>query len=56
MGLTVAEMFVNLGIKGSEKTVDAVNSVDKGISNIRSTSLEAKAAIVAMFYAIGRVV
>lgn len=49
-------MFVNLGVKGSEKTMDALGSVKRGLTGIKDMSLEAKAAYAAAFYAIGRLV
>lgn len=48
--MNIAELFVNLGIKGAEKTVGALGSVKKGLSEISSTSLEAKAGILAAVY------
>lgn len=48
--MNVGELFVNLGIKGSEKTVDALTNVKKGLSETKSISFEAKAAIVSMVY------
>ncbi len=56
MGLKVGEMFVNLGVNGSEKTVGALQATSKGMTGLKSMSLEAKAAIVATFYMIGKLV
>lgn len=53
-GLSVGELFVDLGIKGSDKTLGALSGVKKGMSDVASTSLEAKAAIVASMYALER--
>lgn len=50
--MNVAELFVNLGIKGSEKTLGALSSVKKGIGDLSATSLEAKAAIIGAVYAL----
>lgn len=50
--MTVAELFVNLGVKGSEKSVGAIANVKKGLSETASMSLEAKAGIVAAMYAL----
>ncbi len=47
-----AELFVSLGIKGSEKTLSVLSSVKTGMGGIRDTSLAAKAAILATIYAI----
>lgn len=52
--MNIAELFVNLGIKGSEKTVGALTNVKKGLSETASMSLEAKAGIVAAMYALER--
>lgn len=54
MSMSVGELFVNLGIKGSEKTVGAVSSVTKGLSEARSMSIEAKAGILGAVYAVER--
>lgn len=48
--MNIAELFVNLGIKGSEKTLSALGGVKKGLGDITSTSLETKAAILAVMY------
>lgn len=52
--MTIAELFVNLGITGTEKTVGALSNVKKGMGDLSSTSLEAKAAIVGAMYALQR--
>lgn len=54
MSVTAGEFFVNLGIKGAEKTVGAISSVRKGLNETASTSLETKAAIVGVLYAFER--
>lgn len=54
MGLSVGELFINLGIKGSEKTIGAIGDAQKGMKGLGSVSLEAKAAIVGVFYAFER--
>jgi hypothetical protein len=56
MGLNVGDMFVNLGIKGHEKTLGAIGEAHKGMKGLGAMSLEAKAAILAAFYAIGRLI
>jgi hypothetical protein len=48
--MNIAELFVNLGIKGSEKTVGALVGVKKGLGEVKSMSLEAKAGILAALY------
>lgn len=54
MSISVGELFVNLGVKGSEKTVGAINTTKKGMGELASTSIEAKAAIVGAMYALER--
>lgn len=50
--MNVGELFVNLGVKGTDKTLNAFVQVKSGLSGIASTSLEAKAAIAGMLYGI----
>lgn len=50
MSLNVGELFVSLGVKGTEKTVQAFTQIKTGISGVASTSLEAKAAIIGVLY------
>lgn len=52
--MNVGELFVNLGIKGSEKTVGALTSVKTQLGEAKSMSLEMKAAIVGAIYAFER--
>lgn len=52
--MRVGELFVNLGIKGEQKTIGALASVLKGMSGLKDTSLETKAAIVGVFYGLER--
>ena len=54
MPTSAGEFFVNLGIKGSEKSLDALSSVKSSFKSLTSASLEAKAAIVAAFYELGK--
>ncbi len=48
--MNVGELFINLGIKGTDKTVGALHSVHKGLSDTTHLSFEAKAALVAAMY------
>lgn len=48
--MNIAELFVNLGIKGADKTVGALGSVKKGLGEVSTMSLEAKAGILAALY------
>lgn len=52
--MNIAELFVSLGIKGSEKTLGALGNVKKGMGETASMSLEAKAAILGAIYAFQR--
>lgn len=52
--MQIAELFINLGVKGSEKTIGAIAGLQKGLKETASTSLEAKAAIVGAMYALER--
>lgn len=52
--MIIAELFVNLGIKGAEKTIGALSGIEKGLKGVGGTSLEAKAAIVGAMYALER--
>jgi hypothetical protein len=54
MGFSVGEMFVQLGVRGSEKTISAIEQSRKGILGLKDMSFEAKAAIVGLFYALER--
>ncbi len=48
--MEVGQLFINLGIKGSDKTVDSLTNVKKGMGETKSMSLEMKAAILSAFY------
>lgn len=50
----ISELFVTLGVKGSEKTIEAFTNIRSGVKGIASTSLEAKAAILGMLYTLER--
>lgn len=52
--MNIAEFFVNLGIKGSDKTVGALTTVNKSLGSISSMSIEAKAGLLGVFYAMER--
>lgn len=51
---TVAELFVNIGVKGADKSLASLKGVKGALKEVSSTSLEAKAAIVAAVYALQR--
>lgn len=48
--MTVGELFVNIGVKGAEKSVGAIEGVRKGMKEVESTSLAAKAGILGVLY------
>lgn len=52
--MTIAELFVKIGVTGSEKAKDALNSVRSSLQGISSMSLEAKAGIIGVLYALER--
>lgn len=54
--MNIGDLFLNLGIKGAEKTVGAIGSARKGMAELGSVSIETKAAIIGAFYALERLV
>lgn len=56
MGLKVGEMFVNLGVKGGEQSLNLLAGTKNAVMGVKNASLEMKAAIVAAFYMIGKLV
>lgn len=52
--MNIGDLVLNLGIKGSDKTVGALTNVKKGLSETASMSLEAKAGILGALYALER--
>jgi hypothetical protein len=48
----IAEFFVSLGVKGSEKAVSAIGGVFDRMKKLGTASLETKAAIIGAFYAV----
>ncbi len=48
--MQIAELFVNLGLKGADQTGKALGNVKTGLGEVKSMSLEAKAAILAAVY------
>lgn len=51
---TIAELFVNLGVKGSDKAMEAVEKTQEGMDGIASSGLAAKAAIIGAVYGLER--
>ena len=54
--MNIGELFVNIGIKGTEKTIQALGNVKSGLGAVASTSLEVKAAIIGAIYALERLI
>lgn len=54
--MQVGELFVSLGVKGSDKTVQAFTQVQSGLGKMQSMSLETKAALIGAFYAFQQLV
>jgi len=52
--MTIAELFVNLGVKGDGQAKSALGGVKEGLGDIKSMSIEAKAAILAVVYGLQR--
>lgn len=52
--MTIADLFINLGIKGTNQTKDALKGVRDGLGEAKSMSLEAKAALAAVAYGMER--
>lgn len=52
MSLNIADLFVSLGIKGSEKTLGALKETKKNFTEVGTSALEMKVAAVAAFYSI----
>ena len=54
--MLAGEFFINLGIKGADKTLGELTNTQKGMEGLGASSLEAKAAVVALFYAMKQLV
>lgn len=52
--MTIAEFFVEVGVKGTAKATSALNSIKSGLTDVSSSGLAAKAAIVGVVYAVER--
>lgn len=52
--MTIAELWVNLGVKGSEKAVKATEGVKSSLGGVASEGLAAKAAIIGVMYGLER--
>lgn len=56
MSIAVADLFVNLGVRGVDDTVKKISNVKSGIGEVKEMSLATKAAIVGMLYGLERLV
>lgn len=52
--MNIAELFVNLGFKGADSAGKALKNVKSGLGEVKSMSLEAKAAIIGVVYGLER--
>lgn len=52
--MKIAELFIGLGIKGDGKSRNALTQVNKGLAEVKSTGLGAKAAIAAAIFGLER--
>lgn len=50
MALSVGEFFLDIGIKGADKTVNAIGTVKGSLQEAKSMSLEMKAALFGLLY------
>lgn len=50
--MNAGDFFVNLGVKGADKTIGQLTDVQKGMGELGSMALESKASIVAAIYAV----
>lgn len=48
--MNIAELFVNLGVKGADQAGKALGGVKSGLGDVKGMSLEAKAAILGVIY------
>jgi hypothetical protein len=48
--MTIAELIVNIAVKGSEKAIQGLGKVKEGLGNIADSSLMAKAAVLGVVY------
>lgn len=52
--MRIADLFVNIGVKGADKTASALGNVKTSMGDVASTSLAAKAAIAGVLYGLER--
>ena len=56
MGQSAGELFINLGLKGADKTIGGLVATNSAMSDLRSVSIETKAAILAVLYGVEKLV
>lgn len=52
--MTIAELFVNIGIKGDGSAKKGLEGVQRGLTSIRDAGIAAKAAVIAVLYGLER--
>lgn len=52
--MNIAELFINLGVKGADSAGKALKGVKDGLGEVKGMSLEAKAAIIGVIYGLER--
>lgn len=52
--MTIAELFVKLGVKGEGESKKAISGVKESLGDVKTMSLEAKAAILGVIYGLQR--
>lgn len=52
MSIKAGELWIELGVKGADKTLAAFTSIKGGLNDTKEMSLEAKAGILGVFYGI----
>lgn len=52
--MNIGELYVNLGLKGNDQVAKGLTGVKAGLGDVKSMSLEAKAAILGVMYGLER--
>lgn len=52
--MNVGELFISIGLKGADNAQKGLRGIGKGMTDLKNSSLEAKAAMVAMVYTLER--
>lgn len=52
--MNIAQLFVSLGVKGADKSVNSIMGLDKSLQKTQASSFITKAAILGVFYAFQR--